>query len=216
MKKNDSNTAKGKASKVIKPKQFNQPGRKLPKKPAVTGDNEFFGNPELVDPGIDPKEVITPEDMDEIALIEAGKQLSPKEQKLIDTFMQYPNLPKHQLVALAGYSTSSKKAACAIFAQVMVKLDSARHHKEIFRSLGFGEVQIALRLKELAFQNSNLTVALNATVQGSRCLDMQKGEVDVGEGFSVTVRRADEPGKKADTGPQRKHAAQAKKGEITR
>lgn len=98
----------------------------------------------------------------------------------------------------------------------MVKLNSARHHKDIMRSIGWGEIQVILRLKELALQNSNLTVALNSTVQSSRCLDMQKGEVDVGDGFSVTVRRSSEPGKKAETGPQRRHAPSQKKSEITR
>lgn len=213
MKKNDSTTATGKRSKVIKPKQFNQPGRKLPKKPVP---NANYSNPELIDQDVDPFEVITAEDLEEINLIQPGKVLEPKEQKLIDLFMQYPLLPKHQLASMAGYKSSSKKALCSVFGQVMVKLDSARHHKEIMRSIGFGEVQVILRMKELAFQNSNLTVALNATVQGSRCLDMQKGEVDVGDGFSVTVRRASESAKPTETGPDRKHAPKTKKGEITR
>jgi hypothetical protein len=129
---------------------------------------------------------------------------------------QFPLLPKYQLATMAGYSSTSKKGLCAIFAAVMVKLDSARHHKALFREIGFGEVQIILRMKELAMQNSNLTVASNMTVQASRCMDMQKGEVDAADGFTITVTRAAEPGQKAETGPARRGAPTEKKGSITR
>jgi hypothetical protein len=117
---------------------------------------------------------------------------------------------------MAGYKCKSKKALCLAFNQVMVKLDNARHHKQLFREIGFGEVQIILRMKELATQNSNLTVAANMTVAAARCLDMQKGEVDAADGFSITVRRSDEPGSKTETGPQRSGAPTERKSTITR
>jgi len=98
----------------------------------------------------------------------------------------------------------------------MVKLDSARHHKDLFRQIGFGEVQIVLRMKELAMQNSNLTVASNMTVQAARCMEMQKGDVDAADGFSISVTRASEPGQRAETGPARKGAPTTKKSTITR
>jgi hypothetical protein len=159
---------------------------------------------------------MSPEDLEQISVISLQKTLTDKEKNLIDLFMQYPLLPKNQLASMAGFSSSSKKALCAIFSQVMVKLDSARHHKELFREIGFGEVQIILRMKELAMQNSNLTVASNMTVQASRCMDMQKGELDPAEGFSITVTRAAQPAQPTETGPMRKHAPSTKKGEITR
>jgi hypothetical protein len=117
---------------------------------------------------------------------------------------------------MAGYKAVSKKALCSVFSQVMVKLDSAREHKEIFRQIGFGIIQIALRLKDLAMQDSNLTVALNATVQSARCMEMQKADLGVEEGFSVTVTRAAQQAQPTATGPKRKGAPTTKKTEITR
>ena len=213
MKNTDGKATKGKASKVIKPKAFNQPGRKLPKKPA---EQPLYCNPDLIDPGIDPNEPISLEEMQEIADNADVKTLSPQEEKLIQLFMQFPLLPKHQLATMAGFKAKSKKALCVIFAQVMVKLDSARDHKQLFREIGFGEVQLILRMKQLAMQNFNLTVASNMVTQASRCLDLQKGEVEGPEGFTITVTRAAQPGEKVETGPARANAPSSKKGVITR
>jgi hypothetical protein len=138
------------------------------------------------------------------------------EQKILKSPSQYPALPNNQIAHLAGYKCSNNRGFCSVFAQVMVKLDSARHHKELFRQLGWGEVRIALRFMELAQQNLNLTVALGATVQSARCLEMQKSDILGDEGFSISVTRAPTQAEKAETGPNRKGAASGKKEQITR
>jgi len=217
----DDNSTRGdkkdKASKVIKPKQFNKPGRAIPKKKSTpTDDLSAHANPQLVDPGIDPNEPITPEEMEEINSIGDNKVFTERELKLIELFFQYPTLPKAQLAIMADYKAKSAKALATIARMIISKLDSVRHHKEIFREIGFGEVQIALRLKQLAMQEANLTVALNATAQASKCMEMQKGDVDPADGFGVTVTRPSEQAKPEATGPQRKAVQDGPKKEISR
>src|SRR3974390_210866 len=88
--------------------------------------------------------------------------------------------------------------------------------KQILRDSGLGEVRVAMRLKELMFQNVNLTVAKDMTIHASKMLEMLNPLQDV-DGFSIQVTRAAEPSQPEKTGPNREQAKahQGKKVRIT-
>ena len=78
-----------------------------------------------------------------------------------------------------------------------------------------GEVRVAMRLKELMFQNVNLTVAKDMTIHASKLLEMLNPLQDI-DGFSIVVERAKESTAPEPTGPtrERKTADQGKKVRI--
>jgi len=70
-----------------------------------------------------------------------------------------------------------------------------------------------MRLKELMFQNVNLTVAKDMTIHASKMLEMLNPLQDV-DGFSISVTRAAEPAQPEKTGPDREQAKVAKERKI--
>jgi hypothetical protein len=65
-------------------------------------------------------------------------------------------------------------------------------------------------------QEGNKNVALNATIASAKCLEMQKPDVSLEEGFTMTVRQADKQASKAETGPGRTGGPTEKKVEVTK
>jgi hypothetical protein len=74
--------------------------------------------------------------------------------------------------------------------------------KQILRDAGLGEVRVAMRLKQLMFQDQNLTVAKDMTIHASKMLEMLNPMQDL-DGFSISVTRAEKPAEKERTGPDR-------------
>ena len=87
---------------------------------------------------------------------------------------------------MAGYKAKSPKALIACFNMVVSKWERGGSAKQILRDSGLGEVRVAMRLKELMFQNVNLTVAKDMTIHASKMLEMLNPLQDV-DGFSISV-----------------------------
>jgi hypothetical protein len=90
------------------------------------------------------------------------------------------------------------------------------HRLDIFRSAGLGEARIALRIRQLAFQDQNLGVAKDMIIHATKIMDLVNPALDLADGFEIRVKRAEEAAKPTPTGPDRArlHVAE-KKGRVT-
>ena len=86
---------------------------------------------------------------------------------------------------------------------VVGKWEGAGHRKDILRAAGLGEARVAMRLKQLMFQDQNLGVAKDMTIHATKMLDMVNPALDLDQGFAINVSRASESAKPVKTGPDR-------------
>jgi len=90
------------------------------------------------------------------------------------------------------------------------------HRLDIFRSAGLGEARIALRIRQLAFQDQNLGVAKDMIIHATKIMDLVNPALDLADGFEIRVKRAEEAAKPTPTGPDRaRMAIVEKKARVT-
>ena len=136
---------------------------------------------------------------------------------LICIYLDHPDQPKHLIASLAGYQAKSHKNLVRIFNRVVAKWERGVHRLDVFRSAGLGEARIALRIRQLMMQNTNLGVAKDMAIHASKIMDLVNPALDLADGFEIRVKRAEAPAKPTPTGPDRAslRAVADKKARVT-
>ena len=76
----------------------------------------------------------------------------------------------------------------------MAKWERGVHRLDVFRSAGLGEARIALRIRQLMMQNTNLGVAKDMAIHASKIMDLVNPALDLADGFEIRVKRAEAAG----------------------
>ena len=156
------------------------------------------------------------QDDQELNDLDPTNELNAQETRLIAIYLDHPEQPKQVVAKLAGYKASSPKTLITIFNRVVAKWERGVHRLDIFRSAGLGEARIALRIRQLAFQDQNLGVAKDMIIHATKIMDLVNPALDLADGFEIRVKRAEEAAKPTPTGPDRARIAIVeKKGRVT-
>jgi hypothetical protein len=91
---------------------------------------------------------------------------------------------------------------------VVGKWEGAGQRKEILRAAGLGEARVAMRLKQLMFQDQHLGVAKDMCIHATKMLDMVNPLMDMDGGFAINVTRAEKSSEPVKTGPDREKPQQ--------
>ena len=95
----------------------------------------------------------------------------------------------------AGYKATQPRYVRFLAKKIIQKYESqGGDHQKIFREIGFGEVEIAMGIKNLAQNAKSEMVRLNALALAAKCLGLTKEQVEGAGGITIVFEQPDAPG----------------------
>jgi hypothetical protein len=125
-------------------------------------------------------------------------QLTLKEQRFMELYL-IGDLTVDKVMESAGYVGHHPNSLYRLGRKIVQKHESqAAGHREIFRSIGAGEIAVAQGLLKLATTARSEMVRLNAWATIAKCMGLQRETVDTATGISIVIntgqQAATEPG----------------------
>lgn len=115
--------------------------------------------------------------------------INPREKRFIELFFfSGEGLSRVEAAKRAGFSAKSTAGLMLAAKRAIVKLESQVDHREIFRKVGLGEMEVAKGI--LAMVNDKTippSVRLNAWIAASKILGIQRDVMDIGTGAKIVI-----------------------------
>jgi len=117
--------------------------------------------------------------------------MNPRERSFMELyFFSGKKISQHEAAKKAGYKGKSKQALCNTARRIIQKFESLTDTREIFRRIGLGEIQVALKIKEL-MNDPSKTIQARATELAAKIMGMTKETIDLQQGIQIVIKAPD-------------------------
>ena len=89
----------------------------------------------------------------------------------------------------AGFQFKADQVKIVVGNRILAKFQGKKDHKEVMRLAGWGPLQITMQLKHLSCNSKSDTARVQALNISSKCHDMQKSVLEVGQGVDIIIKR---------------------------
>jgi hypothetical protein len=125
--------------------------------------------------------------------IDIKAAFTEKELKFLKLYL-LGDVTQEMAMIYAGYKATQPRYVRFLAKKIIQKYESqGGDHQKIFREIGFGEVEIAMGIKNLAQNAKSEMVRLNALALAAKCLGLTKEQVEGVGGITIIFEVADQP-----------------------
>lgn len=117
--------------------------------------------------------------------IDIKAEFTEKELKFLKLYL-LGDVTQEMAMIYAGYKATQPRYVRFLAKKIIQKYESqGGDHQKIFREIGFGEVEIAMGIKNLAQNAKSEMVRLNALALAAKCLGLTKEQLEGAGGITI-------------------------------